>query len=71
MTVSCTYECIFNWINVSIIILYLVKLKVFCVGEKYKMFQDLETHVYVVLTEKDCVCEFKYLAVIGFFFLWP
>lgn len=33
------------------------------------MFQDLEAHVYVVLTEKDCVCEFKYLAVTGFFFL--
>lgn len=32
------------------------------------MFQDLEAHVYVVLTEKDCVCEFKYLAVTGFFF---
>jgi len=33
-------------------------------------YWDLELHVYVVLTEKDCVYEFKYLAMTGFGFLW-
>lgn len=34
-------------------------------------YWDLEAHVYVVLTEKDCVHEFKYLAMTGFGFLCP
>lgn len=32
---------------------------------------DLEAHVYVVLTEKGRVHEFKYFAMTGYGFLWP
>lgn len=31
----------------------------------------LESHVYVVLTEKDFEHKFKYLAMTSFRFLWP
>lgn len=31
----------------------------------------LESHVYVVLTEKDCEHKFEYLAMTSFGFLWP
>lgn len=34
-------------------------------------YWDLGAHVYVVLTERDCVHESKYLAMTGFGFLWP